>query len=335
MKKNGIIIIVIALILVMIGLLTIYKFNKPVSKEDLINRTLTIIELKNRKKDIVYSDVLDKETYKEEILPDRKEIEYTFYDDKKTIEGKVYLNETGDLYISNDNNYESIRVPGPKFKTMVTDSSDYSNGIYVYLISNDNKLYYFGLLSNNIKNVELKEIPIKFKALSFVDIGFDADKVPGMYKLFVLADDGNIYEAFSGLRYKEDIKSIFDFILAFDDKTMTNQLGNILEDKNGNPYKIKYIFYAEPNKDYIEDDSIIVITEDNRMVTLLYGDSYTFAYEDPIKVVNISFDKNNPFIYGNLKVDFGVETINFEAMCSSYYCINQFDNTDHNIDIDF
>lgn len=330
MKKNRILIIIICLILIGLVAVTIYKFNnkKEEKNTSFKNSELIITKLTRKKTDIEYSDVLDKETYSDNIIYEYLERTYTFYDAKKTIEGRVYLDENKNLHITNENNYEDVKVSNIKFKSLYGDNSEYENGMYIHLISEDNKLYYFGLLSSNLKDFELKEIPTKYKVLNFVDISFDNDINPDMYKLFVLADDGNIYEVFSGLRYSKDIKSIFNYVLVFKDKTMTNQIGNIFEDKDGNPYKIKYIFSVKSNEEYIPYDSIMIITEDNKLIATLYEDNFAYIYEETLKIKDISFDKYNPFIYGNLKINFGDEVVNFEAMCSSYYCVNEFNTTE-------
>ncbi len=330
--KNKLLIILIILILSGLGFLTYYKYrNKPNNASD--NQKLIIRKLTHKKKDLVYSDILDKDTYKNNIITKYfDEFEYTLYDNDKSLIGKVYLDENKNLYITSDNEYEVEKISNIKFDKMYSYQETLASGLHVYLISEDGKLYYYGLLSNNINDVKLVEIKTKYKAIDFVDINFDADMDPAVDKLFVLEDDGNIYEINSSLRYKEDIKSVFNYILVYPDKTFSNLYGNMIEDDNGNYYKVKYIFYADANDEYLPYESIIIVTDDNRFISILDEDNFEYSYEDPLKVKSIEFDKKHPFEYGKLKVDFGEEEITFDAGCSSYYCINDFELIENDVE---
>lgn len=330
MKKRILVLIIVIILLVMAGI-TAYKYFIYDNSNKIDLSKLIITEVKNSKKDLIYDNELDKVTYSDKIINnDVTSVDYTFYDNAKSIVGKIYIGEDKKLYISNDNEYDVVKVSNLKFKTIYTLENTNSSGLHTYLITEDNKLYYFGLLTNNIRNVKLIEIETKYNVISFVNVRFQDDMVPADNKVFVLESDGNIYEINSGLRYKENIKSIFNAILAFEDNTVANLYGKMLEDKYGNYYKIKYMFLADANKKYIDYKSIILITEDNKMLSVLAEDDFDYVYEDVAKVKNIVFNKQMPFIEGELVIELDDDSkYTFNAFCSAYYCINDFiDNVD-------
>ena len=328
MKKNNIVLIVlIFLLIIFIGGLTYYKFNNEKdnnqNKDTQDGQKLDIIEINNKKSGLEYSDNLDKEKYKNYVITDvLKECAYTFYDDNKSIIGKVYIDKDGNLYITNDLDYDIKKISDIKFKTLYTNNVDTYDGIYLWLISEDNKLYYIALTSNNIKNIKIERIYTKYDVLNFTNLTFDIDYGPSINSIMVVESDGNIYDISSGLRYKEDIQYLFDQVIVYGDKTMSNIYGNMIEEKNNN-YKIKYIFRTSPN-DFLRFNTITLITEDNDVIFISPGVA-NHMYRYYSKVKNISYGAKFPFMKSKLKLTFeNNDNLEFDAYCSAYYCINKF-----------
>ena len=69
-----------------------------------------------------------------------------------------------------------------------------------------------------------------------------------------------------------------------------------------------------------EDDSeLIFITEDNKYIFSYTSENYEYIYEIPIKISNVSYDKNT----NNLHVIFeNDKEINSKANCSKYFCFD-------------
>ena len=328
-NKNKFLICIIFLIILFIAALTLYTFSDERNKENIEKNAsnLIYVEAINEKKDLLYDNTLDKDTYKDNIITEiKKSIDYTFFNNKKSIIGKIYIDDNGYLFITDELNYDKRKISDIKFKTLYWDGINIYSSIYILLISQTNDLYYLKVDSNNIKTVKVYEVPTKYKVLNFVDINFDNDMLPSKSTLFVLEADGNIYEVNSGIRYKKNIKVLFDSIIVFDDNTVANAYGKMLEDKNGNYYKIKYAFNVKGDKEYHNYDFIMIVTEDNKAISILREDNYRYSYEDLFKIKNIAFDKKNPFVTGKLKISFDNNSeFIFDAMCSTYYCINEFD----------
>ena len=143
--------------------------------------------------------------------------------------------------------------------------------------------------------------------------------------MFVLADDGNIYDVSSKLRFDFKIKSLYGNLYVFDDKTMTNEYGRILVDENKVPYKIKNIFETGPDNEFTGENTRLIITENNELLYMDYDTDYVYKYARKIK--SVDFDVNNPYIKGNLKLTFDDDSyIDLKAECNQYYCVNDFDN---------
>lgn len=326
MNKRKITIIIILILALITLALTIYakkeKNIKPVEEHKFLYHN----KLSNAKKDLIYSDTLDKDTYSNEIINEqRTNINYNFYDDKKSIVGKIYIDDDKYLNITNTNENDILRLPGIKFRTMYLKEVKYNDGIYLWLISEDNDLYCVSLTSNNIKETKLTKIDTKYKVLNFTNLNFDSDLLPSGNTLFVLEEDGNIYEITSGLRYTSEIKSIFDNILVFKDNTIANIYGNVFENKEGKLYKIKYVFNSKPSEVLKNHEALLIITDDNKLISALYDEKLNYVHEFSKKIKSINFEKNVPFVNGKLIITFEDDyNLEFDAYCSAYYCINKF-----------
>lgn len=318
MNKKLVSIIIILILFVVI--LSIYKYNCYDTKNE---HYFDYTEIKNIKRDVEKSEVIDKDIYSDKIINENLlSIDYNFFYNEESITGKVYIGLDKYLYITDINNNSVYRVSSTKFKTLYAKDYEYEV-VYIYLISMDNKLYFMELGQNDIRQVHIEEITANLGITNFVEIDFTSDMYQPGNTLFVLAENGNIYDIGSATRYREDIVSLFNNIYVYGDKTMSNVSGYMLEDKNGDYYKIKYIFYTSADNEFTTENTIIIITEDNKF---LYVDGdVTHVYEFDKKVSAIEFDVYYPYITGNLKIKFEDDfEMKFKARCNEYFCINEF-----------
>ena len=323
--KNGLLIAIIAIIVIGVVGLTLYKgkiLNKITTNDKLI---FTAYQPTNKKANLKWPDEKDEDLYKDNIITtDVKEVEYTFYDNKKSIIGRIYIDDNNLLHITDDNDYRDKITSTIKFKTMHTrESRDIYDSIYVYLISTDNTLYILTLSSNNIYEYKIYDMITKYPVLNFTDLSYDNDVSPSGNTLFVLEKDGNIYDIFSGNRYREKVKLIFDSIVVYDDNTMSTVYGNMFENRDGKKYKMKYVFDTSASNELIGEDAIIIITEDNELIVINEYKKFSVAN---LKVKSVKFDKKIPFVSGNIVLELeNNKEIKLNGFCSSYYCINDFE----------
>lgn len=324
MNKNKIILLVSLLVIIVafVVFLTIYRFEVYDNEKNYFTWTLVSTQKDNKN----ISETLDKETYKEYIIEeDIKKLDYTFLEQNKSITGTIYIGNDEYLYISDVNSNINYKLSTIKFKTMYTKDIEYEKGIYVYLITENGKLYYYSLETNDIRKGALNEVPFPNKVLKFTSLDFRRDAFETYNTLFVLADDGNIYDVASKLRFDFKIKSLYGNLYVFDDNTMTNEYGRILVDENNIPYKIKNIFETGLDNEFTGENTRLIITENNE---LLYMNSNTdYVYKYARKVKSVDFDVNNPYIKGKLKLTFEDDSyIDLNAECNQYYCVNDFVN---------
>lgn len=324
MKKN-ITLGVIAIFVVFFVLITINKINYNLNEKKDEN-FYKYTEIKNRKRNLVnndINDINDVEVYSDKIIYDKNLlINYNYFCEDQSITGKIFIDNNNYLYITSINENRIKKVSTEKFKTMYVKDYEYE-GIYVYLISKDDKLYILSLENNNIDEVKIEEISLNYKVKNFVDIEFKHDMfVPGN-TLFILCDNDKIYDIGSATRYSEDVVSIFNSIYVYDDKTMSNVYGQMLEDKGENYYKIKYVFFTITDSNIVDKEKVVIITEDDKF---LYVDNdLIYVYEFSEKVDSIKFDTNYPYVDGNLHISFkNGYNVDLVARCSEYYCVNEF-----------
>lgn len=319
MKNKIIIILALILVLVVVGV-NVYKYKNDNSKNE---NSFIQIKLEVEKKDDIDGEVLDKDKYAEKIITeDVLFINYNFFDDKESITGKIYIGEDKYLYISDVNKNTEYRVSTTKFKTMYAKDSDYKN-LYVHLISEDNKLYFMILAKNNISNATVVDTQLDMKVTNFVDVTLNNDMYTSSRAVFVLTDEGRIYDSTSLLRYDEEIKSIFNSLYVFGDDTISNTSGLMLKDKSGRDYKIKYVFLTQEDSDLIDEGTVVVITDENELIYI--DKNLENVYEFNKKVKDVKFDVYYPYVNGNLTITFENDSkIDLNAQCNQFYCINEF-----------
>lgn len=322
MNKKKIILLITLLVIIIIFIvsLTIYKFIIY----DVEKNYYIWTRIETRKKYENYEDELDKDIYKDYIIEeDKNKIEYTILDDSKSIKGNVYIGNDKCLYISDWINNLTYKISTIKFKTMYAKDIDYKSGIYIYLISNDNKLYYYFLETNNIKDGIINEIVMPYDVVGFTTLDLTRDAFETKNTLFILASDGNVYDVTGEIRYNKKVKSLYGNLYVFDDNTMTNQFWNVLEDENKNPYKIKYVFETFEDNEFTGENTKIIITDNNEMLVL--NDDMEYVYKFSRKVKRVVFDVNDPYVKGNLKLTFDDNSYaDLRAECNQYYCVNDF-----------
>ena len=321
MKKIFIIIFIICMVFIIF-----ISFFFIFSKEKDINNLayFDAIDLKTNIKDTNLNNKIDISKYEDKIIKDNLySVEYTFFDENKSLKGLIYIGENKNLYIKDDITNVSKKISSINFKTMYTKDIEYDSGIYVYLISEDNDLYSLSFVSTNLEELKINKINLDYKVLNFVDVNFDYDITGPFNSLFVLADDGNIYDVSSNIIYSENIKSLYYDLYVLNNNIMTNKYGDILMNKNKEYYKIKNIFETYEDNYFSGKNTKIIITEDNK---LLYFDSmFLKINEYSLNVKKVDFDTYYPYVKGNLKIIFQDDSfVEFKASCNQFFCINDF-----------
>lgn len=319
-KKNIILLSLLVILVAFIIFITVYKFKFSSKNKEKYYFTWTSVERK--KENNYFDDNLDKDKYDDYIIKENNlKIEYTFFDSENSIKGQIYIGTDKYLYISDINRDLIYRASTNKFRTMYTKSIHYEEGIYIYLISEDNKLYSLELTSNDITKAALNQINTSMEVMNFVDLEFLKDINDTPNTLFVLANDGNIYDIASKIRYDENIKILYNNLYVFNDNTMTNEYGKILESNDNTPYKIKYIFQTYDDNKFSGKNTKIIITEDNNL--LYIEDEIDYVYQFNKYVKDINFDVYYPYIKGNLKLTFDDDSfVELSAECNQYFCVN-------------
>lgn len=321
MRKKLYILIIIILLL-FIGVLIIYKFSNKTLKVN--EHYFEYAEIKNFKTDDE-TEVNDKEKYANYIIKDKFDsINYSFFHDENSITGRMYIGDDKNCYIEDTNKNYVYEVSTERFSTLYSKDYEYTDGIYGYGLSEDNKIYMISLESNDIFDAYIYDYRYAERFTNFVDIEYKYDMyVPGN-SVFALTEEGKIYDINTGLRYDERTISLYNQIYVYHDKTMTNIYGHLIEDKEGKRYKIKNIFEIIKGNDFIKDEkTIVIITEENEFI--YFDKEMMYVYEFDKKVKDIKFSEYYPYIRGKLNIIFEDDyKVEFTAKCNQYYCVNKF-----------
>ena len=319
MKKIKIILVI--LIVFVIGL-TVYKYSYY-DNRGIKNHYFEYTEIKNKKRDVIQNDILDKDTYAENII--KESVFYKYYslsNEQGNINGKIYIGTDKNLYITNDDDNSTYRISIDKYKTLYMKDYQFE-GVYAYLLTEDGRLVIMELTKNDITKATAVDYAVNLKITNFVDIEFKSDAYKPGNTMFILAENGKIYDINSGIRYNEDIISLFNVIYVHGDKTMSDVYGNMLEDKDGKYYKIKDIFWLLDGNNFIKNNVPIILTDDNKFLYMDFESSN--VYEFSKKIIDVNFDVYYPYEEGNLKITFeDGYNVDFKASCSKYFCINEF-----------
>lgn len=319
---NKKLIVIIGILIVFFAIISVYrfKFYKLDSNEHYFSK----FEISNRKNDEKLNEILDKDIYKDNIIEEKVlSAEYTFLHNTESITGNIYIGADKLVYITDYNKNDTYRVSAVKFETMFLNGYEYTNGIYVWLLSESKLPYLLYLESNDITEAKIIGFSDGRKYTNFVDISFKEDIFESGNTIFLLSETGNIYEISSGLRYNDEIISLYNFMYIYNDKTIVNPGGMIVQDKSGNSYKIKYVFDTYESNKFIENDKTIIVTENNRLI--YFDENMENVYEFSKKVKDVNFDVYYPYVEGNLKITFEDDyNVIFKASCNQYFCINEF-----------
>lgn len=319
---NKKLIVIIGFLIVFVAIISVYRFK--FYKVDGNEHYFSKFEISNRKNDEKLNEILDKDIYKDNIIEEKVlSTEYTFLHNTESITGNIYIGTDKLVYITDYNKNDTYRVSAVKFETMFLNGYEYTNGIYVWLLSESKLPYLLYLESNDITEAKIIGFSDGRKYTNFVDISFKEDIFESGNTIFLLSETGNIYEISSGLRYNDEIISLYNFMYIYSDKTIVNPGGMIVQDKSGNSYKIKYVFDTYESNKFIENDKTIIVTENDRLI--YFDENMENVYEFSKKVKDVNFDVYYPYVEGNLKITFEDDyNVNFKASCNQYFCINEF-----------
>ena len=250
-------------------------------------------------------------------------MEYTYIDNNKSITGKIYIDDNKNLYITDVVNKKVYKPSNVKFKTMFKKDYPYNN-IYIYLISEDNNLYFLQLNDNDINKTSVKQIFMPGKIYNFTKLEYTLDAFPNSNSLFVLADDDNVYDVATLIRYNKNILSMFDDFYVYDDNTITDVYGNVIVDKDNNLYKIKYAFVTFDNNTFSGSNTKLIITDNNDLIYEKDNAQVMGLFNKKVK--DISFDEKVVGKAGKLIITFKDNyKIKLDAACNKYFCINEIE----------
>jgi len=198
------------------------------------------------------------------------------------------------------------------------------NNIYIYLISEDNNLYFLQLNDNDINKTSVTQIFMPGKIYNFTKLEYTLDAFPNSNSLFVLADDGNVYDVATLIRYNKNILSMFDDFYVYDDNTITDVYGNVIVDKDNNLYKIKYAFVTFDNNTFSGSNTKLIITDNNDLIYEKDNAQVMGLFNKKVK--DISFDEKVVGKAGKLIITFKDNyKIKLDAACNKYFCINEIE----------
>lgn len=300
-----IIIVIICILSLCMCILTIYKYYYKKDFEYQYN------EVSNVKKLIEKNSIED---YKDKIVEDRVLYNYKFSVDDNLIFGNIYIGTDGKLYIVNERKDIFYKVSDITFRTLFV-KKEYSDGLYLYLISTNNELYLFSLATTDIKDSKVEMFYIDFSVQSFVNIEYKNDNLEPINSIFVLSTDNIIYDAFSSVPYSDKTLCLDNRYLIYEDNTISDIEGNVFSDINGKEYKIKYLFYIYEYEILVDS---IIITEDDKLIYLDRDEYYIVEAKQKIK--NIEMKDNGKDKISNLKIIFEDNLIrNYEASYGEYF----------------
>ena len=321
MSKKQTIVIISVIVILIVFTMSLGLYVAFTAKE---KSFFSAIAVGNSKKDVALNNTIDKEVYKNNIIEEPLlTMEYSFYDSKESITGNIYIGRDNYLYITDLNRNMTHRVSTIKFKTMYAKEWHFDDGVYIYLIAQNNTLYYMSLTSNDIRKATVEKSYTTLKATHFVNLKFKTDIYNSSNMMFVLANDGYIYDVGSKIRYTKEIISLYNNIYVYEDKTIANAWGEMLQDANGNYYKIRYVFLTKEKNNFLDKDKIVIITEDSKFIYI--DRNVSEVYEFSKKVKDIKFDKNMPYIEGNLEITFeDNDKVDLKATSNEYFSLNKF-----------
>lgn len=315
--KKKIMIFIIILLIFLSGIALFHKYsNTDKSTNNNFNRysIYTLEKYYDNSNEVLN---LDKDLYNEYIFWDNiLSINYTLFDDENSINGKFYISDIDKtLHITNTNEDIDYKISNIKFKSLVKKNFEYYDGIYIYALSEDGKIYKVILKTNNIKETKLEDMLIKFKAINFVSLEFNSDIFAYPLSILALSEDGNIYDILSKIRFSQDITLLGNFMYVLKDGRMINIYGKILANEV-KEYKAKYIL-----KNYDEEENeFAIITEDNELLFFTNANQSVVA-EYNKKIKTFDFNANKIYESSKLTITFDDNSkIEFNAACTTMYC---------------
>lgn len=278
MKNKNILIFSIVLLIIVL-LVTLYSvYRKKAEKSDSYGYLHNLGEKVTIETDINYLD-----EYKDNIIDNEvKEVDYEMFFDDTTIYGKVFINESHELYITNGFTKENYKINTVKFKTLYKSLASYAKSLIVYAISQDGDLYKIVLNENNIKHVKDYKIETVSKVLKFTNLQIYSYACTEP-SLVVLCVDNKMYDVKSGLLYSTTYKKFFDKYLIFDDKSLTNSKGKKIINFLNEQVKIRG-FIETNNDEFEKSDKVLFFTTTDELL-YLYDENNTYIYVRAVKSV--------------------------------------------------
>ncbi len=314
MSKKALIIIIIILSVLLFGIVifgVLKNTNAFSAPEGTFKKEYLIYEKRNA--------IADFDKYSKYVLGRSTEQELSFKSEEKNFYGKAYIDSNMKLHFKNENSGEDKIVSDINFIDLYVKTYEYGNGSFVFAISEDKELYSFNITSAELDNKMVK-FDIDYKAENFVNIEFILVEYPSKWTVFVQTDDGRIVDAFSDIPYDEYIREIYNDVYVLKDRSLSTPFGETFKDSNSNNYKIKGAFKVLDGKGFIPDKSIVILTEDNKLIYIT--SELDKLYEYSLKVENITGDTYDTFVEINLEISFeNGYKVNLVGETSSFYPI--------------
>lgn len=280
MKKNMILKIVIVIIVFALAIITYFTFFTE--NETLDNVGFIFTPNKNVEID---SNIDYIEKYKENIISEKTtSYDYEIILDNATLYGKVYIDDEGYLYISDDFKNKSKQINNEKFSTIYRNAT-YGDTLVIYALSDTKKIYKIILESSNIDDIKFYELKLKNEVTNFTNLNVDTVSCDEVIPI-VLCSDNKMYVVDYDLLYNTNYYILYDNYVIFDDNTFALTNGKKITDENGEDEKgAFYITFGE--KVYDSDPKIAIVTNSGELL-FRYSDNEVYSYNKLIESVNVA-----------------------------------------------
>lgn len=302
-KIENVIKTVIAILFIFVLYLTYYKYFTLRIEKPNVDINENNDDSKGSTFKVNNYDIDYKNEYKENIITTlQTDVSFAFIMDNKNIKGKIYIKKDGNIYIINDETKVERQLSDKKFITLY-DASEI--GLSIFALTDDGKVYRIDLIDTDISRADIKLVYSSSKILNFTNLKFKEYNDFSNFSIIVFLENGKMIDINSKLEYHEEIISIFDKYLIFEDSTISDYQGVLLVDKSNKRFEVKSVIL--PYDDSIkpkENPNVLIITTNDKLIYLL-DEGNTYIHESSIKKISKN-DKNEISIVfeDDSKIDF-------------------------------
>lgn len=277
MRKKNILKIILIVFVIFLVVITFIAFNY--TKEELDN-VGHIIKLEKTLSTDYEIDYLNE--YKDNIIEENN-LSYTYeiLHSDASLYGKVYIDNEGNLIISDDFTNSSIKVNDEKYVTLYRNIG-YTDKLIVYALTNNSKLYKILLDSTDINNTKYYELHFKNQVVKFTSLNVNTVSSNEISPV-VLCNDNKMYVADYDLLYNTNYYEFYDKYIIFDDNTIALTNGKVIVDAFGD--NVKAYAYILFNEKIFESNPNIAIVSDKGELIFKYSENEIYSYHKLIKSI--------------------------------------------------